>query len=105
MNYNENIEEQRQNIIAKLVEARLEKGITQAQLAKMIGTQRSNICRLEGGTQNPSLDTLLKISAALGKNIEFDLISNFFISLSLIVKTNDFQSEIVSFNFSILLEI
>ena len=73
MNYNENIEEQRLNIIAKLVEARLEKGITQAQLAKMIGTQRSNICRLEGGTQNPSLDTLLKISAALGKNIEFDL--------------------------------
>ena len=73
MNFDEEIMEQRQDIIAKLVAARLEKGITQIELAKMIGTQRSNICRLESGAQNPSIDTLLKISAALGKKIEFDL--------------------------------
>ena len=73
MDMNEEILEQRQDIIAKLVAARLEKGITQIELAKMIGTQRSNICRLESGLQNPSIDTLLKISAALGKKIEFDL--------------------------------
>ena len=65
MNFDEEIMEQRQDIIAKLVAARLEKGITQIELAKMIGTQRSNICRLESGAQNPSIDTLLKISAAL----------------------------------------
>ena len=67
MNFDEEIMEQRQDIIAKLVAARLEKGITQIELARMIGTQRSNICRLESGAQNPSIDTLLKISAALGK--------------------------------------
>lgn len=33
----------RQEIISQLVEARLEKGITQAELARMIGTQRSNL--------------------------------------------------------------
>lgn len=58
----------RQEIIAQLVETRLEKGISQAELARMVGTQRSNICRLEGGGQNPSLDMILKIAAALGKD-------------------------------------
>ena len=67
------IAEQRSDIIAKLVAARLEKGITQAELANMIGTQRSNICRLESGAQNPTVDMLLKISAALGKRLEFEL--------------------------------
>ncbi|MBQ7338778.1 MAG: helix-turn-helix domain-containing protein [Clostridia bacterium] len=73
MNVEDMITEQRQNIIAKLVEARLEKGITQIELAKMIGTQRSNICRLESGAQNPSIEMLLKIAAALGKRIDFEL--------------------------------
>lgn len=59
----------RVEIIAQIVEARLEKGISQAELARMIGTQRSNICRLENGNQNPSLDMLIKITTAHGKNI------------------------------------
>ena len=56
-------------IISQLVEARLEKGISQAELARMIGTQRSNICRLESGTQNPTLDMIVKIASALGKDV------------------------------------
>jgi len=59
----------REGIIAQLVEARLEKGISQAELARMIGTQRSNLCRLESGAQNPSLDMILKIAAALDKTV------------------------------------
>ena len=43
----------RQEIVSKLTQARLEKGLSQAQLAKMVGTQRSNICRIENGGQNP----------------------------------------------------
>lgn len=62
-------QQKRKEIIAQLVEARLEKGITQAELARLIRTQRSNICRLESGAQNPTLDMLLKITAALGKDI------------------------------------
>ena len=59
----------RQKIISKLTEARLEKQMSQAELANLIGTQRSNICRIESGTQNLSLDMLIKISKALGKDV------------------------------------
>ena len=60
-------------MIAQLVEARLEKGISQAELARMIGTQRSSICRLESGAQNPTLDMVLKIASALGKTASLSL--------------------------------
>lgn len=63
----------RQSIVQKLTQARLEKGLTQQQLALLIGTQRSNICRIESGTQNLSLDMLLKIAEALEKDIHFML--------------------------------
>ena len=59
----------RQEIVSKLTQARLEKGLSQAQLAEMVGTQRSNICRIENGGQNLSLDFLIKITDALGKDI------------------------------------
>ena len=60
---------QRQKIISQLVEARLEQGISQAELARRIGTQRSAVNRLESGTQNPTLDMILKIASALGKDV------------------------------------
>ena len=59
----------RQQIVSKLTQARLEKGLSQAQLAEMVGTQRSNICRIENGGQNLSLDLLIKITDALGKDV------------------------------------
>lgn len=59
----------RQDLIQKLTQARLEKGITQAQLAKLIGTQRSNICRIESGAQNLTLDMLIRIAGALGRDL------------------------------------
>ncbi len=63
----------RQDIVTMIVNARLEKGISQAELAQMIGTKRSNICRIESGAQNISLDMLLKILYALGKDMEIRL--------------------------------
>ena len=63
----------RRDIIAQLVEARLEKGVSQAELARRIGTQRSNLCRLESGLQNPSLDMILKIADALDKQVSLSL--------------------------------
>ena len=46
MNDDNNILRSRQQIISKLTEARLEKQMSQAELASLIGTQRSNICRI-----------------------------------------------------------
>ena len=66
-----NEHQKRKELINTLIQARLEKGISQAELARMIGTQRSNICRLESGNQNPTLDFLIRITTALGKDITF----------------------------------
>ena len=48
----------------------------QAELACLIGTQRSNICRIEIGTQILSLDMLIKISEALDKDVNVLLEEN-----------------------------
>lgn len=53
---------------------RLIRGLTQAQLAEMVGTRQPSIARLENGTSAPSLSFLSKIAEALGAKIEFKLI-------------------------------
>ncbi len=53
---------------------RMLRGLTQAQLAEMIGTQQPSIARLENGTSTPSLSFLTKIAYALGAKVEFKLI-------------------------------
>ncbi len=68
MNENDVIRE-RQRIISKLTEARLEKRLSQQELADLIGTKRSNICRMESGAQNITLDYMIRVAAALGKDL------------------------------------
>lgn len=63
----------RQKIISMLTAARIEKGLSQQALADLIGTKRSNICRMESGAQNISLDMLLKVAGALGKDVSVTL--------------------------------
>jgi transcriptional regulator with XRE-family HTH domain len=63
----------RQDIIWQFVQDRIAQNMTQEELAKRIGTQRSNICRLESGNHSPSLDLLIKISDALGKDLSLNL--------------------------------
>ena len=60
---------ERQAIISLLTAARIEKGMSQQALADLIGTKRSNICRMESGVQNITLDMLLKVANALGKDV------------------------------------
>jgi transcriptional regulator with XRE-family HTH domain len=53
-------------------------GLTQAQIAKRMGTQTPAIARLENalatGKHSPSLNTLRKYAAALGKKVELHLV-------------------------------
>ena len=65
--------EPRYQAIRQIIQARNDLHITQAELAKRIGTSKSNISRLESGNYNPSLDMLTKIAKALGKNLEVQL--------------------------------
>ena len=67
------IVKKRQAIISKIAEVRLEKKLSQTQLAKLTGMHRSNICRIESGRQNISLDTLIRIFDALGIDISIEL--------------------------------
>jgi len=48
---------------------RLEKGWSQSELAKRVGTKQSNISRLEDGICNPTLKFIAKLSEAFGVNI------------------------------------
>lgn len=52
-----------------IAEARLKKGLTQAQLAKMVGTQQPSIARMEKGSSLPSLTFLKKVALAIGTSL------------------------------------
>ena len=64
----------RYDAIEQIIKARKEQNMTQAELARKVGTQKSNISRLESGNCNPSLDFLAKVSAALGKRLNIHLL-------------------------------
>ncbi|MGZ8256421.1 MAG: helix-turn-helix domain-containing protein [Gallionella sp.] len=57
-----------------ILKARKEAGLTQAQVAERMGTKAPAIARLENalvtGSPSPSLATLRKYAAALGKRLE-----------------------------------
>ena len=59
-----------QEVIGETIEhMRLEKGWTQGELAKAVGSSQSAIHRIEKGGQNVSLDMIKRLSEALGKQI------------------------------------
>ena len=49
---------------------RISRGLTQAQLAEMIGTKQSSIARLESGDHQPTIPFLRRIVEALGGSME-----------------------------------
>ena len=61
-------------IIEEIIMARMEKNLTQKDLAELIGTKQSNISRFESGNYNPSLEFLNKIAQAVGKELEIRII-------------------------------
>ncbi len=63
----------RYEIVSQIIEARKQQKLSQADLAKRIGTQKSNISRLESGNYNPSLDFLIKVAQCLGKDLKIQL--------------------------------
>ena len=63
----------RYDVISQIIEERSKQSMTQEELALRVGTQKSNISRLESGTYNPSLDFLIKVAHSLGKEMEIVL--------------------------------
>ena len=63
----------RYKVISQIIEARNTQQITQEELALRVGTQKSNISRLESGNYNPSLDFLVKVAKSLGKEVDIQI--------------------------------
>ena len=56
-------------LIASLIEARKEQGLTQRELEARSGVKQPQIARMESGDISPQLDTVLKVLAAMGKTL------------------------------------
>ncbi len=65
-------------ILDEILSARRDAGLTQAQVAEHMGTKASAVARLESalvsGKHSPSIDTLRKYAAAVGKKLEVHLV-------------------------------
>ena len=62
------------NIADKVAERRLDKNLSQRELAERCGTTQSAIARLERGGRPPRIDTLLRIAEALECELVVDLV-------------------------------
>lgn len=56
-------------IIGEMIKARQEKGISQKKLEELSGVKQPVIARMEKGSTNPQLNTVLKVLAPLGKTL------------------------------------
>ncbi len=70
----ERIERDEMPMLDAILKARAEAGLTQAQVAERMGTKAPAVARLESalvsGKHSPSIATLKKYAAALGKRLE-----------------------------------
>jgi len=63
-------ESQKLRIAYQILLLRKKKKMSQAALAKRIGTKQSNIARMETGQQNFSIDTLQKIAQVFNQDLK-----------------------------------
>jgi len=58
----------------QIARLRIQRGLTRAQLAEMVGTRQPSIARLENGSSVPSLSFLDRIAEALDARIELRVV-------------------------------
>lgn len=61
-------------LVEALLRARTKAKMSQADVAKRIGTTQSAIARLEGGKVSPSISTLRRYAEATGSKLQINLI-------------------------------
>lgn len=59
-------------VIQALIDARKETGITQKELSKRTGIAQGDISKLERGTANPSIKTLQRLAAGMGRVLKIE---------------------------------
>jgi len=61
-------------ILGEMIKAaRKERHLTQAELGKLIGVQKSQISRLEKNTKNVTIETILRVFKALKAKVSFNV--------------------------------
>ena len=66
--------ELRLDILGEMIrQARKERQLTQAELGKLIGVQKSQISRLERNAKNVTLETILRVFKALKAKVNFNV--------------------------------
>lgn len=60
-------------LIRSLIQKRIERGFTQEELARRIGTKQSAISRLESGEYNPTIGILRKVAKALSADLNISI--------------------------------
>lgn len=74
----ERLEREEMPMLDAILQARIEAGLTQAQVAERMGTKAPAVARLEAalisGKPSPSLATLRKYAAALGKRVQVQFV-------------------------------
>ena len=62
--------------IRAIISARLESKMTQKELAEKTGIRQSNISRIENGTSSPTVDTLARLAAGMGKVLKIEFVTD-----------------------------
>ena len=60
------VNDKRQVLAERLLEFRIDADLSQARLAEIAGVDRKTINRIENGHFSPALDTIVRLSVALG---------------------------------------
>ncbi len=63
-------------VIRAILDARTSQNLTQEDLAKKTGINRSEISKLENGTRNPSIKLLQKLASGLNMHLELKFVPN-----------------------------
>lgn len=61
-------------LIRKILEQRIKRKMTQAQLAKKLGTTQSVVARLESGAANPSFKLLNRLALAFDTKLKISFV-------------------------------
>jgi predicted transcriptional regulator len=59
-------------IVRAMIDARKENGMTQQELSEKTGIAQADISKLEHGIANPSLKTLKRLAAGLGRTLKVE---------------------------------
>jgi ribosome-binding protein aMBF1 (putative translation factor) len=61
-------------IAYQILQLRKQKRISQAELARKLGTRQSDIARMEAGQQNFTTDTLQKIASVFDRDLKIEFV-------------------------------